>query len=135
MRFKIVLGDWSNDGHGRTSAVEVECTASSINQVREAFFKAKALLPETCHPDVLCSEYGESCPPDEAVAEVERQGGPHYDGDSTMWMANLAAWFLNVGDPSLCCSVVDNHLESLHFYGYDAQGRHIGSFGYGLFSE
>lgn len=135
MRFKIVLGDWSNDGHGGSLDVTVECTASNINPVREAFFKAKTLLPQTCHPDLLCCEYGDNCPPEEATEEIERLSGPSHGDDGLEWMARLAVWFLNIGDPSLQCSLVDDPMETLHFYGFDSQGRHIGFFGYGLFGE
>jgi len=38
-RFKLILGDWSDDGHGKTETFIVESN-KPVDEAREAYFEA-----------------------------------------------------------------------------------------------
>jgi hypothetical protein len=144
--FRIPIGDWSGDGHGHCEWYDAT-SAKPVEELREAYFQARAQFPEVC-PENFCNQYEDSTIPNEVMAELVRLGAPlperddddedvdddgEYiiDGDV---MAALVVWFLNLGD-----STADVKLDPkastpmLPFYGFDEQRRHIGFFGYGLF--
>jgi len=140
-KFTIPIGDWSGDGHEKTSDYLYACS-HPIEDVREAYFAAKETHP-LLDPSTYCNEYEESVPPAEVMeawAElgfVEREGflGEWQNGEGlyTDAMAGLAIEFLKLGNPDIEYKSISDDVPMLFNYGQDEKGRHIGSFGYGLF--
>lgn len=134
--FQLVLGDWSNDGHGRTQTVMLRADAP-IEKVREAFFKAQTLLPEVLDPTTMCAEYQETEISEECLRQLKQHKAPRPrkdEGCSLDWLARYTVWFINQGNPKLEVKRVKRETyPTLHFYGMDERGRHIGFIGYGLF--
>ncbi len=52
--FQIPIGDWSGDYHSICEWFDATA-AKPVGAVREAWFAAKAKLPEACHPDKFCA--------------------------------------------------------------------------------
>lgn len=138
-RFKIPIGDWSGDGHGKCDYFEATA-AKPVEAVREAYFAAKTKLPKCC-PEEFCEAYGDSSISTETRALLREAGAPipsdeTMDNDYGFSPANMAAvvvWFLNQGDAELAVQLEPvESVPSLAFYGMDAKNRHIGFIGYGL---
>jgi len=134
--FQLVLGDWSNDGHGRAYTRIFRANAP-IEKVREAFFLAQARLPDVLDPTNMCAEYEESSISEACTKELKKRRAPRPSKDKGCtldWLARYTAWFINQGDASLDVRLVKKEAyPTLHFYGTDARGRHLGFIGYGLF--
>lgn len=149
-KFKIPVGDWSNDGHGKCDYFIVQSN-KPVKEVREAHFKIKEVTGFDI--DNFCSGYGENwC--DEHNMDIlnklgfvitektygfddvtnnddedEENGCYVYsDGFVEIWI-----YLLMKVDKDLKLKIIDEEYESLTFYGFDDKGRHIGSCGYGLF--
>ena len=138
--FKIPIGDWSDDGHGKCDWFAATA-AKPIEAVREAWFKAKELYP-TVSPDSWCDAYEDNEIPDDVRLILEQMKAPielsTLDGDDNYidvdLMAILVVWFLNLGDPKLDAKLdPESATPMLPFYGCDSKKRHIGYIGYGLF--
>ena len=131
--FRIPIGDWSDDGHGKCDWVDATA-AKPVEGVREAYFAAKKNLPEECCPENFCNEY--ECPkmsPEsrKALKAAGCKVPKEIDSDA---MAAIVAWFINQGDPKVDVKLNGKPPEMLPFYGSDNKKRHIGFMGYGLFS-
>ena len=130
--FKISIGDWSDDGHGKSKDFFFKSN-KKIKLVREAYFAAKEKYPTLC-PEDFCSDYEDSTVPDEVVEQAKKLG---YEIDpEDFWvddMANFTAWFIMLGDPELKLTIKPE-VKTLAFYGNDEKKRHISFIGYGLFS-
>lgn len=64
--FKVVVGDWSDDGHGKCDKYTFECNAA-IEDVQEAYLKAVKVSKVALHDDqktkgvtCICCEYEDS---------------------------------------------------------------------------
>lgn len=140
--FTIPIGDWSDDGHGKCEHYAATA-AKPIEDVREAYFAAKKLLPAIC-PESFCEAYEDSTVPAEVIAALRDAGAPpkvvaefesETPDDRMRAFAEFVAWFVNQGD-----STADVRLDPaaktpmLPFYGNDKKRRHIRFFGYGLFT-
>lgn len=131
--FEFHLGDWSDDGHGKH--VVVRCRANgNIDKVREAFHKAASRLPDYVCPTEMCSEYEDNRISEQAASWLKKHGAPRPKKEECTldWMARYVIWFINQGNPDLEVRRVKSP-PTLHFYGMDERGRHIGFIGYGLF--
>ena len=137
--FKIPIGDWSGDGHGKCDYVIATAT-KPIEAVREAYFAARKKLPKCC-PEKFCDDYEDGSVPADTRAALRKAGAPlgsdddldNGDGFGVEEMASIVAWFINQGDPSLGVEIAPvDAVPSLAFYGYDAEKRHIDFIGYGL---
>jgi hypothetical protein len=122
MNFRVVLGDWSDDGHGKTKEVAFRCTATSMREVEKAYSAAMKKVPKAIYPDEVCSEHGDSSPSAAQQSLLESLGGPAYNGDRFLWMSELLAWFINKGNPALEVEILPE-LPRLNVGG---------SFGYGF---
>lgn len=140
--FKIVIGDWSGDGHSQADDYHVESN-KPVEAVREAYFAAKAKLPKQLCPEEFCNRYEEGALPDEVFKLMAKHGfkvevdcvtdeGTDYvfHGEH---MAEYVQWFCQQGDPGLVLKPVLNEIPMLQFYGFDEKKRHIGQFGYGMY--
>lgn len=144
-QMKIVVGDWSGDGHGINRQYVVEYTGT-IEQAREAHFNSRNVVGVNI--DKLCEDYEDSRLPDDFRALVIAQGWEieDYDRDALMDadedvhlgaddIAMIWVGVLNLTDPSLDMKIIpEEKMPTLHFYGFDAKKRHISFVGYGVFS-
>lgn len=132
-KFKIAIGDWSDDGHGKCEYFQA-ASEKPIGEVREAYFRALAALPEKS-PESFCNTYEDSEVTERVRGLMESAGIDLRDEEMLCPedMAQYVVWFLNQGDPELRCTLVPDDVPTLHRFGYDGSGRHIGGFGYGLF--
>lgn len=138
MKIKIVIGDWSGDGHGESCAFLYECN-KSIEEVREAYFKAKKLHPDIC-PENYNKCYADSILPPKIEKKLRKLGCPLPEEDleddfEPEMMANIVCWFIKLGDPEITLSDDAGPDNTLHFYGMDDKKRHIDFIGYGLFLD
>jgi hypothetical protein len=131
--FRIPIGDWSGDGHEKCDWFTVTA-AKPVEEVREAFFVAKELLPHL-NPEKFCCDYEDSLVPDSIAAELATKGVLiDVDDFNPEDMARIVVWFLNQGDPELGAELTpEATVPMLPFCGFDKKKRHIGGMGYGLF--
>lgn len=147
MQFKIQVGDWSKDGHGKSSDILVNVLSEhSIEQIREAYFDSQEAVGFNLAD--ICADDGDSFIQDSALVEVldflNKEG---YDklhkaikaeeGFMDPYLfAELTVAVLMTTDPSLNLLVTPPRRQkppTLHFFGSDSKGRHIPQLGYGLF--
>ena len=143
--FKIPIGDWSDDGHGKVEHY-IASSAKSIQDVREAYFSGVASLDRALSPERLVSDYGCRTVPLHVANEVlglsgiSLGAGPpeEYVPGEGVWVdidqfVDYVVWVINRGDPSVDVRLEPSVVTTLPFYGYDSKNRHIGFMGYGLF--
>ena len=142
--FTIDIGDWSGDGHSDNRVYHASATAP-IEVVREAYFVAKAAHPTLC-PETYCNRYEDDAIRRDVVEALRQHGAPLPEdlepsphSEDALWgmdadaMAEIVAWFLNLGNPALDVRIDKaNAPPRLAFYGCDNRGRHIGFIGYGV---
>jgi hypothetical protein len=135
--FRMPIGDWSDDGHGKCDYWYFKSN-KTIEEVREAHFKIKEVIGIDIHS--FGNEYQDFTFPPELRRELIQLGfdDPYLvmdpDGtelDSEM-MASIWEFLLLKADPDL---KLERQLipPMIPFYGFDAEKRHIGFVGYGLF--
>lgn len=136
-QFRIQIGDWSNDGHGKCEEYYASAR-KPIKEIREAYFKAKAQLPSELCPENFCCRHGDYQLP-KAVSVAAKAAGYKFPEDpegflESATMADYVVWFLNQGDQELGAKLERKSTPpTLAFYGNDKKRRHIGFIGYGLF--
>ena len=137
-QFIMSIGDWSEDGHGKSEDFLVTAN-KPVQNVREAHY----LIKEKTDIDIesLCSEYEDNVVPDD-IAEQLLERGFQLERLAGTWvltpalMASLWAYLLCEADPELKLRIQEPpQIETLHFYGKDEKGRHISQVGYGLFTD
>lgn len=128
-KFKMSIGDWSNDGHGMHEDYLVSSNAP-VEKVREAHFAMRDILGFSVED--ICSGYEES-EVETDVAEKLRTMGFEFDEMDPETMARLWVFLLGKTDPTLELKIMYDEVPTLHFYGFDNQKRHISFVGYGLF--
>jgi hypothetical protein len=136
-KFKIQIGDWSGDGHGKHEDF-IFTSNKPIEAVREAYFVAKRKISKVC-PENYCSDYGDGDLTEDVRAMLRNGGCPLPENPSDFnaeSMARVVAWFCMQGDPDLRIDAAPGaDIPTLAFYGHDAKRRHIGFIGYGLMGE
>lgn len=146
-QWELQIGDWSDDGHGKTKDYIIESN-HSVEVAREAYFKAKKKLKGFDFGEEVCSGYeqyriepplfekmlslgfsfDDMDPEDLELAKVEGLGL------STKDITKLFLQYLKMGDPTLELDIVpEPQVPTFHFYGFDKKKRHIPHIGYGLF--
>lgn len=131
-KFRMSIGDWSNDGHGKHEDFVVESNAP-VEVVREAHFVIKDVTG--INIEKICRDYEDSSVPEEIVDELKDIGfefecpGGTYPEE----MANLWIFLLQKANPVLELKIIKDKIPTLHFYGFDEKKRHISFVGYGLF--
>ena len=133
--FMMVIGDWSCDGHEKSAAYSI-LSNKSIEQVRMAHFAIKEKLGFDI--EAMCSSYGDDVPTTEQIDTLVSLGidVPVHaaKGINAEDMAHIWTALLQEADPELRLTFNDaDEKPMLHFYGFDHNGNHIGSVGYGLF--
>lgn len=143
MEFKLHIGDWSDDGHGEERIFHCISDAATIECLREVYFEVESKLG--INLEEVCGEYGEHRM-NPAHSEVLFEHGiitedhfkqlnSHYDGYvSAKDMAEITIACLNYVNPdyNVRFHKPQKTIPTLHFYGYDSEGRHIGYIGYGV---
>lgn len=148
-KFQIPIGDWSGDGHNNVEWFI--CSSNKpVEEVREAYFRAKEELPSELCPENFVNEYEESTLSKELFDQIlerfpalrENKDFEHWDNPDdpdgrvrvfTEFMAAYVVEFLKAGDDDLRVSLVPgDEIPMLPFYGYDEKRRHIGFIGYGI---
>jgi hypothetical protein len=137
--FRIPIGDWSNDGHGRCDWFDATAT-KPIKDVIKAFAAAKKKLPNEVNPENICADYGDNSPSEDVCQKLVELGAPFEKRTDDGWnyfdndyfgqdeMAQLVVWFLHQGDPDLDVQLDGDRPPML------CDGTpHIGHIGYGLF--
>jgi len=130
-RFKMPIGDWSDDGHGKCDWFEFSSN-KPVEEVREIHFRG---TKETFDIHAVCNEYGESTYSGPIPKWAEKYFDKQYNDviDGPVGLANLWADMLMQTDPTLNLTLVQDSIEMLPFYGFDSEKRHIEFVGYGLF--
>lgn len=143
--FKLEMGDWSDDGHGKTKTAVFE-TNVSVEYLREMYFTNKEVYGDIL--EYYCSEYGEYTISTEDIEEIEESGiiisdkmkeDARENGEAYVDADDMIDWFIQfmkLGNPSLELNqITQPKMPTFHFYGYDEKQRHISFFGYGTFGE
>lgn len=137
-QIRLTIGDWSDDGHGRTKDFIMNSNMP-VEAVREAHFKIRKATGIDI--ENICSEYEED-EIDKETVEILKDMGFKFSNTTGMGdgitnpeeMAKLWVFLLQKADPSLELELQNDNIPNLHFYGFDEKGRHISCVGYGLFS-
>lgn len=139
--FKLPIGDWSDDGHGKCDYYTVESNMS-VEEVREIHFKIEEETGVDIHK--ICNKYEQdSIPADSHLitmlkeeGKLEKMNVSGYDGDIDGYYTNsrslalIWVYLLQKTEPKLKLKLLEEP-EMLSFYGFDKQGRHISFVGYG----
>jgi hypothetical protein len=145
-KFKLPIGDWSNDGHGICEYFLLS-SSKSVEEVRETHFKIK----EVTGIDLteICSDYEENWFYDEEIIQkiintgFDLKNKCEFEEDDgyvcgvtfkPRVLAELWIYLLMYVDKSLKLEFMDEEeTPMLSFYGFDKKRRHISFIGYGLF--
>ena len=136
-RFRIPIGDWSNDGHGKCDWFIVDSN-KSLKTIREAYFASKKITG-VITPEDICSDFEDSTileSDKERFAEqypVTKKMIDDNEYISSRAMVEMIIEFVRKSDSSIVMKVDEKSDDMLPFYGYDQSGRHINFIGYGLF--
>lgn len=145
-KFKIPIGDWSDDGHGKHEDYLIESN-KPLEEVKELYFQACDKLGFTLdgHGSLSpCSEYEESTMKEETVDRLIKFGIDITNEQKKMWtedyvdieeMCQLVLNLIKTQDKDLLLKIIPNkNFPMFQHYGVDEKKRHIGYFGYGLFN-
>ena len=69
--------------------------------------------------------------PEDIKQEIQDDEVAYIDSDL---FVDIFIWFMKKDNPNLILDMIDDNIPSFHFYGLDDKKRHVGFFGYGLFS-
>lgn len=147
-RIQFPVGDWSNDGHGKCEYYVVSSN-KPVEALRELHHSCKKKFGFSIGD--ICKEYEANILP-QKIADILYSHGvdlqnyaddwdwaDEVDGDKHYIMGPdsiIALWLkiYELLDPTVILSVVVTSEISIHYYGYDSQGRHVDTPGYGVFS-
>jgi hypothetical protein len=150
-KIKFSIGDWSDDGHGKSETFLVKSNVPLID-LQEAYFEACNKLGVRLDGDKKikweppCSDYEDSVFPMEIYKHLKEQGvkmpepEDTYDEDDKGVYFNPDQWvdiilsFIMWQNKKIKLTRMDDDVQTFHFYGIDKQNRHIGHIGYGLFN-
>jgi hypothetical protein len=150
MQFRLPIGDWSADGHGKCEWFFVQTTGwpTTIERVREAWYRVEQRLCDRTNTILrvskICNGYEEYHLQDrerEAIQQVSvwyPGVTPLDDGedhDEAITPEQMALWICqlltHVGECP-CELIPEAEVPMLPFYGVDEAGRHLSLPGYGL---
>jgi len=145
-KFRLPIGDWSNDGHGSYEEYIIKSN-KSVEEVRELYFKTKVKTNasldgsdwDKMRKNTPCSEYCDNSISENQIKQLGLNIKDYeiYLNDSIAepeMFANLFVDFMLTHNKGLKLElIVTESLPMLPFFGYDERKRHIGYFGYGLF--
>ena len=146
--WKIPIGDWSDDGHGKCDWFTVKSNFT-VEEAREAYFKSVEesgvdITKEIAHDyeDNSVSEKFLNILPEfieylfekELIVDWSNNEEPEYHVEERSAMAEIVCCFIKRHNPEFEYKIIEDSIPMLPFYGVDQKGRHIGHIGYGLFS-
>jgi len=149
-KFKIPIGDWSDDGHGKYEEYLIKSN-KPVEVVRELYFQAcdkigfsldgsykkTSLTPQADYEDYTFSketlqsllDFGVKLDQD-TIDYIREQEST----DGTELLCDIILKFIQTQDETLELErAEENECPMFQFYGFDNKQRHIGYFGYGLF--
>jgi hypothetical protein len=159
--FKLPIGDWSSDGHGMCDYFLIRSNVP-LEEVREAYLTivdklGTSLDSGTSNHEAPFSDYEDSKINSEQIAKlgldvtkykefykdrieevIEDKEGIFYEIDylGSEDLASIFLDFMTTHAPHITLELIsENHVELFPFYGSNKDGKHIGQFGYGLFSN
>lgn len=134
-RFKLQLGDWSKDGHSQSEEYLIQSNVD-VKELREIYFKTKR-FNELSLEDI-CNDYEDCKISEEQIRglglDVEKYQQIIDNGIEPDDFIEMFIEYIQIHNPEISLKIINDTIPSFHFYGYDEQKRHIGGFGYGLFS-
>mgnify|MGYP000709303510 CR=1 FL=1 len=152
-KLKLPIGDWSGDGHSQHTDYLIESN-KPVEEVRELYFKACEKLGFTLdgnHELAPCAEYGDNRFPEETldallefgvninkelVASLKEQYEDEAGYIETEDFCDIVLELIKTQDETLSLKrITEERYPMFQFYGRDNKSRHIGYFGYGLFSN
>lgn len=151
-QFKLAIGDWSGDGHYQSETFLVNSTKSA-GEVQEAYWKAADMLGYRLegHNRAMapCTDYENGALTQQQLEQYTIDGiftvadlpNKPYKGELNLYMdadsiCKLVLNFMMKGDSDLLLEVAaENLVPTLPAGGYDSEGRHMGQFGYGIYSR
>lgn len=145
-KFKIPIGDWSDDGHGKYKDYLIESN-KPVEQIRELYFQAcdkigfsldgsykkRELTPQAEYEDYKFSrktlqallDFGVVLDED-TINYINEQEST----DGTELLCDIILAFIKTQDPQLeIIRMEEESCPMFQFYGFDNQKRHIGYFG------
>ena len=146
--WKIPIGDWSDDGHGKCDWFTVKSNFT-VEQARDAYFKAVEasgldIAKEIAHDFEdsgvseriieLLPEFLEYLFERGLIVDWSDDEEPEYHVEETSAMAEIVCCFIKRYNSEFEYKIVEDSIPMLPFYGFDEKHRHIGHIGYGLFS-
>lgn len=125
-RIALVVGDWSDDGHGRADHISIDCNISASKL--EAAYKKGAKICDVDLTEHVCRDYQDSELDSESIERLEKFGFKiedfldgdeepyHLDDDS---FALLWLFIAKLGYPSLEYELVeDDYKNRINIGGY-----------------
>lgn len=133
-KFKLPIGDWSDDGHGQCDYFIVESN-KSVEDVREAHFQ---IVEKTgINIEKICKQYEEDVIKSDDREDLEELGFKFASSSNVMSsidMANIWVFLLMKADEALQLKIIPEEImPMLSFYGRDEKDRNISFVGYGVF--
>jgi hypothetical protein len=146
MLMKLNLGDWSNDGHGKTDTYIIDANISA-DLIKEGYIRSCKMTKVSFHdvhdrslgldPDTIpvCANYEEHGIPVKAIERLKEHGlDPDLILEDTSWispdeLAKLIMEFIKLSVPGLDYRIVDD-LPNIN--GYWDSTLNV-QFGYGLY--
>jgi hypothetical protein len=138
-KFKLPIGDWSDDGHGKCDYYTV-ISNKSVEEVREIHFQIKEKTGFDIHK--ICNKYEKDTIDLEELEELEELGfkisEEHINREEdivSIYSSNLAdLWmFLLMKTDNDLVLKLEEPVPMLSFFGFDEKKRHIDFVGYGCF--
>jgi hypothetical protein len=127
----INLGDWSDDGHGKTSDNFFDCTHTR-KQIITAYKKGCEKLGFVLH-DTVAEAYDDSSISEEIYDKFKTLGFTGIIEDTeylqTEDLVDLFIFTIQLGNPTIVFTPAVNEVQEM--FGYEGLS---GNFGYGLFN-
>ena len=125
MIVKLVIGDWSGDGHCQSATVIIDSNFSKLD-IEKSYIKGSQIIGFDLIEDV-CEEYEDSLIPHEVIVKCKIQGMKledffdEYDEeynfrDWTDGFAKLYLFIVKLGDPDF--RYTETKLETVNIGGY-----------------
>lgn len=134
-KFRLVLGDWSQDGHNIVQHIIIEANYS-VEELRSAYYKSHKLT--RVNFDNICEEYEDSKLHEPEYKKFQKHNCPFeklgIDEDDLYLDENsyvkLLMWFISLSIPDLKWKKTDDGLPNFNGY-WSKEGP--SSLGYGLY--
>ena len=127
MRFKLPIGDWSDDGHGKCDYFIVES-----NVHFDVIVSTYLEMDEKYKISEICSEYEEGSLTEEQSEMVKNAGLKVDEYPEARQLAQLVIHFIMMYDSSIELKIVSEDIPMLSNWA-SPDGKYLSLPGYGLF--